>query len=530
MRRRFSLPIRWRLALTSAGLTFVILLAFAGVIGAFTTTRLRADFDSDLKADASDLATRLPTRQDRLVGRTLRLDKSRRLALNVAASSDAAVRVLDADGSVAAQAPPGIGKLGPTDTETVRDFYNEACGCVYRVYTRGIYPEGTQGGPAGLAAGAEPDVFLQFGRQRATLDTTITRVRTFLGLGVLAGTALALLAGLAVARRAMTPIADLTYVASHVGRTRDPAVTLPPAHGRDEVADLNRTLREMLHALDAARTEIESGLQREREFMADASHELRTPLTSVLANLELLEAELDGEPAEIAQSALRSTHRMRRLVADLLFLARADAGRESPMVPVDFGQVVQDAAAETAPLSVDHAMRVEAPTGVLVLGVADDLHRLVVNLVQNAVSHTPPGTIVRVRLRRKAGTLRPAENGGEGSQQGAAILEVSDNGPGLSEDLRERIFERFVRGGRSPRSAGSGLGLAIVAAVAHGHGGTVKVTESPDGGARFVVRLPIVQPAENAAGEAPPTEVDGAEQAQTSTTTGRTSGRRLRRS
>ena len=86
----------------------------------------------------------------------------------------------------------------------------------------------------------------------------------------------------------------------------------------------------MLHALDDARTETEASLARQRQFVADASHELRTPLTSVLANLELLEETLDGEHREAAASALRSSRRMRRLVADLLLLARADAGREPP--------------------------------------------------------------------------------------------------------------------------------------------------------------------------------------------------------
>ena len=96
------------------------------------------------------------------------------------------------------------------------------------------------------------------------------------------------------------------------------------------MADLARTLEEMLRALDEARAETEAALDRQREFVADASHELRTPLTSILANLELLEAELRGEQQEMAGSALRSSRRMRRLVADLLLLARADAGRQAP--------------------------------------------------------------------------------------------------------------------------------------------------------------------------------------------------------
>ena len=155
-------------------------------------------------------------------------------------------------------------------------------------------------------------------------------MRIFLAGGVLGGTILALLAGLLVAQRAMRPIAELADVAREIERTRDPTLRIPHPEAEDEVAELARTLEAMLGALDAARSESEAALVRQREFVADASHELRTPLTSVLANLELLADELDGEQADSAKSALRSTRRMRRLVADLLLLARADVGRLQP--------------------------------------------------------------------------------------------------------------------------------------------------------------------------------------------------------
>ena len=206
----------------------------------------------------------------------------------------------------------------------------------------------------------------------------------------------------------------------------------------------------MLGELAEAHTETEDALARQRQFVADASHELRTPLTSILANLELLEAELEGEDREIAASALRSSQRMRRLVADLLLLARADAGRQAPREPVDFAGVVREAAGEAAPLAERHELELDATAPVIVDGSADDLHRLALNLIQNALVHTPAGTRVRVRL-----TLR--EDG--------ALLEVEDDGPGVPAELRHRLFERFVRG-HGDTGGGSGLGLAIVRAVA----------------------------------------------------------------
>ncbi|MEA2348056.1 MAG: hypothetical protein QOG62_1843 [Thermoleophilaceae bacterium] len=515
--RRFLLPIRWRLALTSAGLTFVILLGFAGVIAAFTASSLRSNLDSGIAADASDIASRLPTRHGLPT-----LEQPQRLALKIASPQDSTIRVLSADKEGPPRATVGKTALGPVNADAFSTAYDPVCHCTYRVYTKPVFLTARN-----LPKVDSPTGYVQVGRLTTQLDSTIRQVDIFLALGVLVGTGLALLAGLAVARRAMGPISDLTYVARHVSRTRDPGVTLPRTRANDEVADLARTLEAMLKALEQAQSETEATLTREREFVADASHELRTPLTSVLANLEILQAELQGDQEEVVESALRSTQRMRRLVADLLFLANADTGRETPHEPVDLGRVVRDAAAETAPITSTHQVRLEAPAGIFVSGAADDLHRLVVNLIQNAVNHTPEGSVVRVRLRRRDGAMRPTG----GDEPEAAVLEISDNGPGIPPETRERIFERFVRAPNALASesarGGSGLGLAIVDAVAAAHSGSVKLSESPDGGARFVVRIPTTASPEPAPTPAP---AEPRAPGQTSTTTGSTRGRLFRRS
>jgi two-component system, OmpR family, sensor kinase len=233
----------------------------------------------------------------------------------------------------------------------------------------------------------------------------------------------------------------------------------------------------MLRELSAAREETEATLTRQRNFVADASHELRTPLTSILANLELLEAELAGEQRDMADSALRSSKRMRRLVGDLLLLARADAGRDMPRGAVDLTQVAAEAAREAGALSSDHPVSLDLDGPVVVSGVADDLHRLAGNLIENALFHTPGGTPVTVSVRREGDT---------------AVLEVADRGPGVPNDMRERVFERFARGGGDAApSGGSGLGLAIVRAVTSSHGGHVQLLDAEGGGARFVVTLPV---------------------------------------
>ena len=458
MRRLAALPVRWKLALTSAGLTMAILLLFAIVIGAFTARHMRSNFDRELRDTSRDLQTYI---RENSVGSSVSpsagVNPDVVKALNAVATGDAALRLFDAGGRVIQ--PRGRGPdLGPP-----RQVITNARG--YRVVS----------GP--VAIGTPPRlIYVQYGKSTGALNGTIGRVRLFLLLGVLGGTALALLAGLAVARRAMSPIASLTRAAREIARTRDPARRLPRSPAEDEVAELSRTLEEMLVALDQARGETEATLERQREFVADASHELRTPLTSVLVNLELLQDDLQGEGAEIADSALRSSRRMRRLVADLLLLARADAGRESPRQPTDLGAVLRDAAAEAAVVAADHELSVDAPPGVVVVGAADELQRMARNLIENAVTHTPAGTGVEARIRREAEWV---------------TLEVSDDGPGIPAELGERVFERFVRAGRDGGAIGSGLGLAIVRAVAESHGGSVALESPPGLGARFVVRLPV---------------------------------------
>jgi two-component system OmpR family sensor kinase len=468
------LPIRWRLAAISALLTLFILSAFAVVMGELTARRIRNDFNNQLVAAIDNLAPRLNLQyvQGHPVKVSPKLDV-------VAAPENAAIRVLAADGSplnTTARAPSfGFPVLG---TITVGG---------YRVATRSVPLTDDQNRPRG-------SVFIQYGRRLSDLEATVRRVRLFLVFGVLAGTAAALAGGLILSRRAMSPVVALTAASREIARTRDPNRRIPVPEGDDEVAELARTLDEMLMALESARSETSAALDRQRQFVADASHELRTPLTSVLANLELLTEVLDGELGESAQSALRSSQRMRRLVADLLLLARADAPRSAPREPVDVGRVVVEAAAELGPVTAQHRLSVGVDAGagpLCVDGIRDELHRLVVNLMENAVKHTPPGTVIKATAGREGDDV---------------VLAVEDEGPGVAPEVRDRLFERFVRGS-GDRGGSFGLGLSIVRAVAETHGGSVTLEDPPAGttGARFVVRLPARPggPSDDAQGVAP---------------------------
>ncbi len=423
--------------------------------------RIRSDFDSQVEETARQLPYQLNIRLNPATYRIEHIEPP--LADLLTPPHAAVITVFAEGGGVIERAPAGAPSLGSPSPGpvTIHGYRVISHPAVVRV-------AGT-GEPIG-------QVIIQYGRSEADTNATVARVELFLLVGVFAGAGLALLAGVAIARRAMAPIAELTGAAEQIARTRDPSRAVPQPAADDEVAELARTLESMLRELDAARGETEAMLARQRRFVADASHELRTPLTSVLANLELLADSLHGEEGDAARSALRSSQRMRRLVADLLLLARTDVGRVVAHEPCDLAQIVVEAAGELGAVSDAHDIELDVGRAgpILVEGSRDELHRLTINLIENALRHTPPGSEVRV-------STRPAGDRAE--------LVVEDNGPGVPPELAPTLFERFVRGA-GDRGGSFGLGLAIVRAVAESHGGSVRLETHHPHGARFVVDLP----------------------------------------
>jgi two-component system, OmpR family, sensor kinase len=509
-----SVPIRWRLAGGSAALTFVILASFAVIVGILTNRQVRSQFDNQLVTASERLSSQVLSKKLKI--RNESTDCGPLDLESYAAAEHTLIRVFDyyTNNLLCAQRPlPPKHRRGDVPFTTIPARAGKSDQAGYRLNVITAIPLHEKG---------NFKVTLLYAQPLSDIDQTIARVQAFLLLGVLGGAVLALLAGLFVSDRAMSPIKELTRAAREIGRTEDTRRRIPHPEAEDEIAELARTLEGMLGALDASRTRTQTMLERQREFVADASHELRTPLTSVLANLEILAEELEGEQSETAEAALRSTRRMRRLVGDLLLLARADARRAQPHRATDLGQILIEAAAELGPMGDRHELLIHAEPAP-VLGARDELHRLILNLLENAVRHTPPGT----RVRAQTATI--------GSE---AELIVEDEGPGIPPELSDRVFERFVRGGRDG-GRGSGLGLAIVRSVAEAHGGSVRLEpttpEAEMKGTRFVIRLPQEPPRHSSRsgeivledGSTLPGDSSGD---QTSTTTGRTIGRRRNRS
>jgi two-component system, OmpR family, sensor kinase len=456
------LPVRWRLTIASASLTFAILLIFGGAVGKLVSERVRSDFDHDVQQAAARLVSRT-----RIVERPL----SEPVVISpdlgdVSLPNNAFARVVSAEGQILDQAPEDVPELGPPRA--------------------GVQANGSLTVATEVVTGPNSQVvgFIQYARSNSGVSATITRLWFLIGIGVLGGTVLAVLAGLALASRAMRPISSLTATAREVANTRDPSRRLPEPTSDDEVGELTTTLQEMLSALEASQADRDAAMQKQRAFVADASHELRTPLTSVLANLELLQLQFEKgggrEEQEIVNSALGSSKRMSRLVSDLLVLARSDTQQSRPMKKLDLGQVAVGAARELSPRLEGRELDISGCRPASVVGNQDDLHRLVVNLLDNAIRYSPGDGEIRL------GTgIDPSTR--------SAFLAVEDSGPGIAPEMRERVFERFVRnqdGADTNPTEGTGLGLAMVKAIAEDHGGGVAAEASSLGGARLSLTLP----------------------------------------
>ncbi len=258
-------------------------------------------------------------------------------------------------------------------------------------------------------------------------------------------------------------------------RTRAEAITgaelhrrVPEPAGQDEIADLARTINAMLGRL-------ESSAKQQESFVADAAHELRSPIASLQAHLEtILNADVPADES-VLRDLLHETARMARLVDHLLLLARSDAGTiRAAQVPVDLDDIIRESVTVTvpAPIPVD-TTEVEP---VQVKGQPALLEHIVTNLLENAERYAASSIAVSLRGNHEH-----------------AVLTVDDDGPGIPEDRREDVFQRFVRvhESRDRGTGGSGLGLAIVAEIVRIHGGNVEVTDSPSGGARIQVLLPL---------------------------------------
>ncbi|WP_370372025.1 ATP-binding protein [Catenulispora sp. GP43] len=335
-------------------------------------------------------------------------------------------------------------------------------GVDYRVYAiPNIYDDGSQDGTGPSA--------LVFSLPLAQTESALNTIATISIVVGLLGIALAALAGLAIGRAALRPIARLSHATEYIARTGDLAHL--PVTGDDEIAQLTRAFNAMLEALARSR-------EHQKRLVADAGHELRTPLTSIRTNLDLLAQVSAGSddsrlPAEERVALMNDVRaqmdELSMLIADLVELSR-DEHPSQTVEQVDLLNVVERAAERVqrrAP-RLTYDLRLEHW---YLRGDAAGLERLVTNLLDNATKFSPEAGIVTVTLA-------------DGQ------IQVADQGPGIAEEDLTHVFERFYRSPEARSTPGSGLGLAIVQHIATNHGGRVAAARAPGGGALLSVWLP----------------------------------------
>jgi signal transduction histidine kinase len=315
------------------------------------------------------------------------------------------------------------------------------------------------------AVGAEFFEISQARELSSTLGTLGWALTGFAALTTVGGA----LIGRGAARRVVAPLDGIASATARIA-------------GGDTATRLQATrdpeLSVIVGSFNAMVEALQERLERDARFAADVSHELRSPVTAMMTTVEVLEQDdpVPGRRSESVALLRREVHRLNHALEQLLALGRLEAGvDEQERQPLELGELLSNTVAQThRPLS----LLVPPGAPVPVEGDKGALRRTVVNLLDNADTHG--GGVTRVAL---------AQNGSW------AVVTVDDAGPGVPEGERQRIFERFARSGSRAARPGTGLGLSLVTETVRAHGGDVRCTSSPEGGARFVLRLPVVEDA-----------------------------------
>jgi two-component system OmpR family sensor kinase len=385
--------------------------------------------------------------------------------------------VVAADGTVLVARPSGFAD-DPDPLPDIRDL-EDGSGFSYLDSVDGSlrYRSLVQEHPDGM------QVVLAWPLEEVSSATTAL-IRTLL----LAGGGVLLLGAVATwwtVRQSMRPVDEMVETAEAIA-AGDLTRRVPDLDPDTELGRLGLSLNEMLAHLEEAVETERDAKERLRRFVADASHELRTPLATIAGY-----AELRGkgglptpEDQDKAWSRIESeSRRMGLLIEDLLILARLGQNQPLRIGPVDVAQIVRDAAADHAAIDPLRPVDVESPDEVVMQADEERLTQVIASLLANVRVHTPGGTETTVVVREVADS---------------AVIEVTDDGPGIPEAALDQVFERFYRAdpSRSRTSGGAGLGLSIVHAIVEAHGGTVAATGIDAGGTRIMIELPRIAPSE----------------------------------
>jgi heavy metal sensor kinase len=457
---RRAASIRVRLTLWYVALLALILLVFSGVLYVSLSRSLSEELDMTLSAEAARLITSVDFEDGAL---HLGAGPDNLRIGTVATLSDASgthLLVYDPRQPLPVLPDPLNAAAHGRATFATASFQD---GTEWRVMTTPVIENGTT------------IAILRVGRPVAEVNATLRQLALLLALAVPFTLLVASAGGLFLAGRALDPIDRITRAAAAISGD-DLSRRLGFRGSRDEVGRLAATFDRMLDRLDRS-------FRRQRQFTADASHELRTPLTMLASEIDvaLQRTRTPAEYEDLLRSLREDTARMSQLVAELLTLARADAGQQLlTREELDLGEVAGSVVLAMQPLAMQRGVKllehIDSP--VPVAGDQTRLTQLLMNLVDNGLRYTPEGGMVSVSVRVN----------GEWAE-----LRVEDTGSGIAAEHLPHLFERFYRAdqARARSEGGAGLGLAIVQWIAQAHGGQITVNSGPGQGSAFTVQIPM---------------------------------------
>jgi len=471
-----QISIRWRLALIFVITFGALTVGFNILLFNYTIQTLEQDFDDALFNYAVDVAESIDIgRHDLSVLSPLQIEHGKILPFPL---GNALIQVRHISGKILAR----VGQFGTFDPPFKDDFKKLRQGeeAVFRTI------EHIQDIPSAeadsyrlinfpLDTAKKPRLMVQIAVPMTLLETQISNRLRLMQLGIPLVLLLATLAGLLFSARALAPVTSMIQVTRGMG-AQDLSLRLPVPEARDEIRELALTLNEMF-------SRIQQAFSSQERFVADASHQLMTPLTIMRGELELANKSGSDESRPLVKSLLQEVDSLSKIVQQMLVLARADAGQSAlNLQKLVIDELVFEALApcekmaSTKNISFKLTVESDLQNRPAILGDQDLLLQLFINVFENALKYSPSNGVVEISINILDNAYR---------------IIVDDQGSGIPEQHLPYIFERFSRANTAGHIKGFGLGLAIAAKIVLLHNGHISAQNRPDGGARFIIELPI---------------------------------------
>jgi len=459
------MSIRLRLTIWYVGLLAGLLIAFDVLVYSVLSFGLYAEAERNVQSRAQVVTSFIHEQNDPLF---LLLSGMVTLPpIDVFSSPDVYVQIVWPDGTIVSRSDNlGEQQLPFTQANIARVLKGETS---QEVITVGASRLLLHSSP--LTVGNRHVGVVQVGQSLKEIDQALRFAAYLLATSSAIAVGVAAVIGFYVARSALRPIDQMTQTALHISRTSNLQQRLQ-VNSQDELGHLAATFNEMLSRLEAL-------FKTQERFVADVSHELRTPLTTIQGNLDLLKRGAVND-AQSRQEALEiieeETRRMSKLASDLLLLAQADAGIKLELKPIELDTLLLDVYRQARVMANGQEVKLGHEDQAIVLGDADRLRQLLLNLVDNAIKYTPTGGEIMLMLYREPEWTR---------------VVVQDTGVGIPAKDLPFIFDRFYRTdkSRSERKPGAGLGLSIARWIAEAHGGNLTVESQEGKGTAFTLWL-----------------------------------------